>query len=141
MSASSECRILWTRGLRALIAGDANGAATQLTTAAGMLPPHGRVVAPFSSHGELWFDVASADIKAGRDNDAARWLERLQSSFERVFSPDGYARSFFLLGQIYDRAGDDTRARRQYARFLDLWRDGDLERGWVEEAERKVGRK
>jgi hypothetical protein len=64
----------------------------------------------------------------------------LQGGFERAFSPDAYARSFFLLGQIYERAGDAARARQQYARFLDLWRDGDLERGWVAEAQKKLGR-
>ncbi len=133
-------RVLWARGLRTLAAGDANTAAADLTKAAEMLSPHGHVIGPAMSHADLWFDAALADLKAGRDKDAARWLERLQGGFERVFSLDAYARSFFLLGQIYERAGDLARARQQYARFLDLWRDGDLERGWIAEAKKKVGR-
>ena len=47
---------------------------------------------------------------------------------------DAYARSYYLLGQIYERQGDKARARDQYRRFVELWRDGDLERGWVAEA-------
>ena len=58
----------------------------------------------------------------------------------RIFAMDAYGRSFFLLGQVYERRGDAARARAQYARFLDLWRDGDLERGWVAEAEKKLAR-
>ena len=53
---------------------------------------------------------------------------------------DAYVRSFFLLGQIYERRGDAAKAREQYVRFLDLWRDGDLERGWIGETEKKVAR-
>ena len=82
--------------------------------------------------------VGGPDQRAGRDDDAARLLERLQAGYERVFAMEAWARSFYLLGQIYERRGDTARAREQYARFLDLWRDGDLERGWIAEAEKKL---
>lgn len=51
---------------------------------------------------------------------------------------EAWARSFYLLGGIYQRRGDQTRAREQYARFVDLWGDGDMERGWVEDARKKL---
>ena len=51
---------------------------------------------------------------------------------------DSYVRSFYLLGQTYERLGDTSRAAAQYARFLAFWRDGDMERGWVADAEKKV---
>jgi hypothetical protein len=103
-----------------------------------MLPTHGPPIGPPSSHGDLWFAAASAAIKAGRDAEAAPLLERLQAGHERVVAMEAYGRSFFLLGQIHERRGDAARAREQYARFLDLWKDGDLERAWVTEAEKKV---
>jgi tetratricopeptide (TPR) repeat protein/TolB-like protein len=133
-------RVRWAKGQIALLQGDTNLAMTELMVAQKMLPPHGPPTGPPPSHTDLLFDAASAGIKAGRDADAAPLLERLQSGHERVFDMEPYARSFFLLGQLYERRGDAARARAQYARFLDLWRDGDLERGWVAEAEKKVGR-
>jgi len=135
-------RIHWARGGIALATGDTAAATAELSKAVDMLPAHGFLTGPVQlGHAELWFDAAVAEIKASQDAAASKLLERLQSAAERVTSMDAYARSFFLLGQIYERAGDAARARQQYARFLDLWRDGDLERGWVSEAQEKVGRK
>ena len=133
-------RVHWARGEIALLSGDTSTAVAELTKAQQMLPAHGPPLGPPSNHGDLWFAAASAALKAGRDPEAATLLERLQSGHERVFALEAYGRSFFLLGQIYERRGDDVRAREQYARFLDLWRGGDLERGWVAEAEKKVVR-
>jgi tetratricopeptide (TPR) repeat protein/TolB-like protein len=133
-------RVQWARGQVALIRGDTNAALTGLMAAVKMLPPQGSPGGPPSSHPGLLFDAASACIKAGRDADAAPLLERLQSGYEREFDMDPYARSFYLLAQIYERRGDAVRAREQYARFLSLWRDGDLERGWVADAQKKLAR-
>jgi tetratricopeptide (TPR) repeat protein len=131
-------RVHWARGEIALLQNDASTAVTELMKAQKMLPLHGPTIGPPSSHGDLWFAAALACIKAGRDGDAAQLLERLQTGHERQFAMEAYARSFFLLGQIYERRGDSARAREQYARFLDLWRDGDLEREWVAEAQKKL---
>jgi len=133
-------RVYWARGEIALTLGDTNTALAELTKAHKMLPVHGPTVGPPSSHGDLWYAAASACIKAGGDADAAALLERLQSGHERIFAMDAYARSFFLLAQIHERRGDTVRAREQYARFVDLWRDGDLERGWVAEAQKKLAK-
>ncbi len=131
-------RIHWARGEIALLAGDTDTAIAELNAAQKMLPVHGPLLGPPSSHGELWLAAALANIKGGRDADAARLLERLQSGHERLFSMDPYVRSFYLLGQIYERLGDTARARDQYRRFVQFWRDGDLERGWVAEAQKKL---
>jgi tetratricopeptide (TPR) repeat protein/TolB-like protein/predicted Ser/Thr protein kinase len=133
-------RVHWARGEIALLSGDTTTAISELTTAVRMLPEHGPPIGPPSSHGDLWFTAATASIKGGRDDDAARWLERLQAGNERAFAIEPYARSFYMLGQIYERRGDTARARVQYTRFLDLWRDGDLERQWVADAERKLAK-
>ena len=133
-------RVHWAKGRIALSQGDINTAVTELVAAQKMLPPYGPPGGPPPSHPGLLFDAASACIKAGRDADAAAFLERLQSGWEHVFDMDVYARSFYVLAQIYERRGEAARAREQYARFLDLWRDGDLERGWIAEAQKKVAR-
>jgi tetratricopeptide (TPR) repeat protein len=131
-------RVRWARGEIALLQGNTDAAVTELTTASAMLPARGQPVGPLLSHGHLWFATALALIKAGRDGEAAKLLERLQSGEERAHAMDAWARSFFLLGQIYERRGDSVRGREQYTRFVDLWRDGDLERGWVAEANKKI---
>jgi tetratricopeptide (TPR) repeat protein len=38
---------------------------------------------------------------------------------------DIYARSFYMLGKIAERQGDKVRARDNYRKFLDLWKDAD----------------
>jgi tetratricopeptide (TPR) repeat protein len=133
-------RVHWTRGQIALDRNDTATATNEFRIAVGMLPPHGPVLGPPSSVASLLYAAAVANIKAGKDADAAQFLDRLQKSFDLVFDTEAYARSYFLLGQIYERRKDDAKAREQYTRFLDLWRDGDLERGWVTEAQKKTGK-
>jgi tetratricopeptide (TPR) repeat protein/TolB-like protein/predicted Ser/Thr protein kinase len=133
-------RVHWARGEMALVSGDAVAAIDELTKAQASLLAHGPVTAP-AEHVDLWFALASAYLKAGRDADAAQWLERITGSgHERLSGPSSYARSFYLLAQIHQRRGDAMRARQHYARFLDYFRDGDLDRAWVADAERALGR-
>jgi serine/threonine protein kinase/tetratricopeptide (TPR) repeat protein len=133
-------RVHWARGQIALDRGEMNAATTEFAAAVRLLPANGPVVGPGVGATSLLYSAAWANIKAGRDADAAPLLERLQTSHELVADTDAYARSFFLLAQIYERRNDTTRAREQYAKFLDLWRDGDLERGWVAEASKKTNK-
>ncbi len=130
-------RVHWARGDVALVRKQTGTASTELNKAAAMLPLHGHVLFP-SPHAELWYSAALANIAAGADAQAAPLLERLQAGHERVFGLEVWGRSFYLLGGIYERRGDQTRAREQYARFVELWGDGDMERGWVSEARQKL---
>ncbi len=131
-------RVYWARGEMALRRGDAAAAVVELGKAVASLPARGGAFPPPSSHSELLLAAATANIKTGRDGDAVLLLERLQSGQERILRIDSYVRSFFLLAQIYDRRGDSARARANYQRFLGFWRGGELEPGWVAEAEQKT---
>jgi tetratricopeptide (TPR) repeat protein len=131
-------RVHWARGEIAMLRSDAGTAVKELTAAVAMLPPRGAPAPPARAHADLMLAAAAANIKAGRDAEAAALLERLQSGQERTFRLEPYVRSFYLLGQIYERRGDTVRARVQYERFLGFWRDGDLERGWVDAADKKL---
>ena len=130
-------RVHWARGEMALVRKETSNAVAELNRAAGMLPLHGQVLLP-STHAELWYSAAVANIAAGGDAQAAPLLERLQAGHERVFGMEVWGRSFYLLGGIYERRGDPNRAREQHARFVELWGDGDMERGWVSEARQKL---
>ena len=132
-------RVHWARGEIALMAGDTGTAMSELTTALKMLPVHGNTIGPPSSHASLWFAAGASYIKGGRDADAAQVLERLQSGYERVYDMEAYARAVFLLGEIYERRGESTRARdqvRTLRRPLGQWRSRTrLGGGGTKEAE------
>jgi len=131
-------RVKWTRGQLALARGNTEDASTLMNDAAAMLSAQGPSIGPPSSHVELWYDAAVANIKNHHDAEAARLLDRIQSGYEWPFDAELWARSFFLLGQICERRGDHAKAREQYAHFVELWQGGDIERGWVAEAAKKV---
>ena len=78
-----------------------------------MLPVQGPPLGPPPLHPVLWFAAATANLEAGLDDEAAKLFQRLQSGHERSFDLDAYGRSFYLLGQIYERRNDATRARER----------------------------
>jgi serine/threonine protein kinase/tetratricopeptide (TPR) repeat protein len=43
----------------------------------------------------------------------------------RLYYGDIYAKSFYMLGQIYEEQGDKTKAIEHYDKFLILWKDAD----------------
>ena len=51
---------------------------------------------------------------------------------------DIYAKSFYMLGRIAEELGDNKEARKQYSRFLDLWKDADPGIAEVEDARERV---
>jgi len=86
-------------------------------------------------HAPLWYTLASAELADGNPKGAAAWLQRVvDSTTERTRWPIPYARSLFLLAQIHERAGEGAKARPLYSRFVDLWKNGDLDRERVTEA-------
>jgi serine/threonine protein kinase/tetratricopeptide (TPR) repeat protein len=124
------------RGELLLSRGDARGAIEELEEAAATLPARGlpgpRNVA---QHVPIWFSLASAYRAAGQDDLAEKWYGRIVSSTtERMFWPIPYVRSFYYLAKIHEERGDTAKAKEYFRRFFDFWKDGDLDRGLVEEA-------
>jgi len=106
--------------------------------AEAMLPAYGPALGPPSAHPAIWVALAQSYAAVGRDADAARLLERLQRGHEGPFDLDAYVRSFYLLGQVYERQGKTPQAREQYVRFLEFRRNGQLDREWVATAVARV---
>jgi tetratricopeptide (TPR) repeat protein len=60
-------------------------------------------------------------------------LEKAQETYERIISLTvgrlhwGYefAKSYYMLGKIYEQKGWEGKAIEQYERFLELWKDAD----------------
>ena len=118
-------------GELALIQGDTALAVHELETAQSMLLPRGFP----GQHVPIWFSLASAYLKAGKEEKAMEWFERVaESTNEHVGWPIPYVRSFYFLGKIHKSRGDTEKARESFQRFYDYWKDGDLDRERIEEA-------
>jgi serine/threonine protein kinase/tetratricopeptide (TPR) repeat protein len=126
-------------GVLALLRGDSALALVELRQAEAMLPPRSFPGPILTSHVPIWFSLATAHSEAGHDAEAARWFQRIaDSADEHVEWPIPYVRSFYFLGKHYEALGDMTRARENYRRFVEFWKDGDLDRDRVEEAKNKL---
>jgi len=127
-------------GELALVRGDIAQAVDELTKAQSMLPPRGFPgPAGLVPHVPIWFSLASADLAAGDEGKAAEWFQHIiESTSEHTEWPIPYVRSFYFLGKIHEKRDEMDKAREYYRRFLYFWKDGDLDRDRVEEAERKI---
>jgi tetratricopeptide (TPR) repeat protein/TolB-like protein/predicted Ser/Thr protein kinase len=133
-------RLHWTRGEMLRRSGDARAALPELQKAVELLSANGPPLGPVQPHLEFMLSAALAHRDAGDAAPAIELLERMQRRHERALTPDPWVRTYYLLGDLYEQRGDIERSRQQYRRFLDLWGDGELERGWVARARTKVGR-
>ena len=126
-------------GLVALERGDTAVAIRALQDAQAALPPRGGNVIPRSPHVLIWSALGRALFQAGRPGDALPWFRKVaDSGHEHLREPVEFVRSFYFLGRIYEQQGDMTKAREAYRRFVGYWKDGDLDRERIAEAQRKI---
>ena len=124
-------------GVIALGEEDFDLAITELESAEAMMPEHAAYDNQITN---IRFYLAAAYMGAGDGQRAAEQLQKIiESGAKRVFRPEMYVRSYYLLGQIALERGDLEGARTYYQRFLDHWADGDLDRDRVAQAKRVVG--
>jgi tetratricopeptide (TPR) repeat protein len=70
--------------------------------------------------------LALAYNKMGDLDKAQEEYEKITSlSSGRLFFGDIYAKSFYMLGKVYEQQGNTAKAREHYEKFLDLWKDAD----------------
>jgi tetratricopeptide (TPR) repeat protein len=73
-------------------------------------------------------------------------LEKAQEEYDRIttlttgrfLNGDIYAKSFYMLGKIYEQLGDTTKAIEHYEKFLDIWKDADLGLPEVDDARKRL---
>jgi serine/threonine protein kinase/tetratricopeptide (TPR) repeat protein len=79
--------------------------------------------------------LARAYYEAGNLERAAEEFELITTlTWGRLNYGDIYAKSFYMLGKIYEELGKKREARRNYERFLDLWKNADPGLPEVEDA-------
>jgi len=70
--------------------------------------------------------LALAHFKAGDLEQSHKEYERIGSLIHgRDYKGDIYAKSFYMLGKIYEEQGDTEKAIEHYEKFLELWKDAD----------------
>ena len=83
--------------------------------------------------------LASAYYKAGDFDKAREEYERItRLTTGRLYYGDIYARSFYMLGKIYEQKGNTAKAIEHYEKFLDLWKDADPGIAEVEDAKERL---
>jgi len=74
-------------------------------------------------------------------------LDKALEEYGRIHNPttagkltfgDVYAKSFYMLGKIYEQQGDTAHAIENYEKFLDLWKDTDPGITEVEDAKKRL---
>jgi serine/threonine protein kinase/tetratricopeptide (TPR) repeat protein len=88
----------------------------------------------------LYYDrLAQALYGSGELDKARQEYERITLlTVGRLYYGDIYAKAFYMLGKIAEQQGDRARARDNYRKFLDLWKDADPGLPEVEDAGRRL---
>jgi tetratricopeptide (TPR) repeat protein len=128
-------------GQVALARGNVPQAVEILTKTAAALPRRVTGVGwGIPQHVQVWYALGQAHLAAGNQNAAAEVFRKIaESGSERVAFPMQFVRSFYFLGQLAEKQGDQARAREYYGRFLNYWKDGDIDRERIAEIRKKLG--
>jgi tetratricopeptide (TPR) repeat protein/predicted Ser/Thr protein kinase len=90
---------------------------------------------------DAWFidTLAEAYLRAGDLGKARDHYEHITAMTSgRINYGDIFARSFYHLGQIYEKLGDKIKARESYQKFLDLWKNADASLPEPAEAKKRL---
>jgi tetratricopeptide (TPR) repeat protein len=82
--------------------------------------------------------LALAYYRSGDVEKAREEYERITSLTDgRLHLGDIYAKSFYMLGKIYEQQGQKAKAIEYYEEFLTLWKDSDPDISEVEDAKKR----
>jgi len=83
--------------------------------------------------------LALAYYRTGDMDRARKEYEKItRITMGRLESGDIYAKSFYMLGKIYQQQGKKTKAIEHYEKFLDLWKEADPGIPEVEDAKTQL---
>jgi tetratricopeptide (TPR) repeat protein len=83
--------------------------------------------------------LAQACLKSGDLEKAMGTYEDITKlTIGRYYWGDIYAKSFYMLGKIYEQKGNEAKAIEHYEKFLDLWKDADPGIAEAEDAKKRL---
>jgi len=83
--------------------------------------------------------LALAYYKAGNLENAREHYEWITSlTWSRLSWGDIYAKSFYMMGKIYQEQGKKNKAIENFEKFLDLWKEADPGIPEVEDARKQL---
>jgi tetratricopeptide (TPR) repeat protein len=115
---------------------DYSGATDRLSKAEALLP----FQYFFDNDQVIFMDpLALAYFKQGDLDKARKECEKIsQLTVGAFYYGDIFAKNFYRLGMICEKQGDKVKAKENYRKFLDLWKDADPGRPEVEDAKKKL---
>jgi len=91
------------------------------------------------NHAAFFDSLALSYYRAGDLESAREEYEKITKlTTGRLRNGDIYAKSFYMLGKIYEEQGNAAKAIEHYQKFLDLWKDADPGLPEVEDARKKL---
>jgi serine/threonine protein kinase/tetratricopeptide (TPR) repeat protein len=88
----------------------------------------------------LFFNALARSLFESGELDRARQeYEKITlQTLGRLGHGDIYAKAYYMLGKIAEQQGDKARARENFRKFLDLWKDADLGLPEVADAKKRL---
>jgi len=94
---------------------------------------------PLNKSARVIDSLALAYYSSGDVEKAREEYERITSLTNgRLHLGDIYAKSFYMLGKIYEQQGNSAKAIEHCEKFLDLWKDADPDIPEVIDAKKKL---
>jgi len=92
-----------------------------------------------SRHGLFIEALALTYFRAGDPEKAREEYEKIPNlTTGRLYYGDIYAKSFLMLGKIYEQQGQKAKAIEHYEKFLELWKDADPGIADIEDAKKRL---
>jgi tetratricopeptide (TPR) repeat protein len=106
-----------------------------LGDAISLLPFHHQV----DQYAFIFEPLAQTHFSSGNIDKAEELYKEIKSiTIDRVFVGEAYAKSFYMLGKIYEEQGRTAKTIEHYNKFLDLWKDADPGIVEVEDARKRL---
>ncbi len=96
---------------------------------------------PVDRHALFYQSLAYAYFQSGNLDEAIDIYNKITHlTFGRLFFGDIYARSFYMLGMIFEQKDAKAKAIEHYEKFLDLWKNADPGRHEVIDAKKRLAK-